>query len=61
MLHISLNNYLEFKNLDEYPEMRMVKVRNKMMLRDRIIFMDTFCIYNIKIFLNILILLLSWD
>lgn len=32
MLHISLNHYLEFKSLDEYPEMRMVKVRNRMML-----------------------------
>lgn len=40
MFHISLNNYLVFKdyllfkNVDEYSEVRMVKGGNRMMLID---------------------------
>lgn len=49
LLHISLNNYIIFLKVSEYPELMRVKVRDRMMLRHRIIFHDRFCIsYIIK-------------
>ena len=48
ILHMLCSNYLVFQNVSEHPEERIVNVRNKMMLRHRVLFQDVFCMYNIK-------------
>ena len=53
ILHMLRSNYLVFQNVSEHPEERIVNVRNKMMLRHRVLFQDVFCIYNIKLKKNI--------